>query len=992
MLKMWLAMALTLAGALMSAGSARAMDPQLPLHAMVIDHWSVEQGLPQITVLSMAEDRAGFLWITTQTAIARFDGEGFTTFDRAATGLDTAMLEATWADPQGRVWFGGRHGLLREDAGHFVALGGPHIHAIIDAGDGTPLLATATGLARVRDGRIQPLPAYHGPVFSLLRVGDTLWLGGMGQVCRLDADNLAAPPACIAGAGADAPVMHLAHTTSGLWLGLHNGLWQLSGHRLERTGLGQGLDTTRIESLLADRSGSVWIATADTLFRRLPDGTLTHASDSAIARKPWVQAMLEDRSGNLWLGTHTRGLYRVWDGWTRRVSSADGLSDPLTWSVLDAADGGVLIGTNSGLAEFAGGRLRALPQYQSLTDPSVYELARDGQGRLWIGTRAGVSVFAHGRNVTPKPLTALDRWQINDVREVAPGDIWIGTSGGLYRWYAGVLTRLDSGRSALDSVIRSIYVDAPGLVYVGSGDGVQEWRDSKMTHPAWAAPLRGRFVTYVTRLGPGLLGVATNDAGIGVVHNGQLRMTDHTDGMPGDNAWTLNVLDGYLYVGSNAGAWRLPLAQLPLPGSPWHRIRPQMIAGELRATGVHNAPCCNGGAGSRSLVMGDAIWFATTDGALRIDTHKLSVPQSPAAVIESVEHEGRQHRGERFDLRAGARDLAIHYTAPYLRMGKISFRYQLEGYDTQWQDAADRRTVFYTHLPPGDYRFRVAANVAGAEGYGAPAQVMVHVAPFWYERLAVQVAAGLLAILALYFLLGWRARTQRRRNQQLEAQVARRTEQLAEAFERLRVTNLALAEASQTDQLTALHNRRYLLSRVAEIFLPGSSVGVLQIDLDHFKQVNDNYGHAVGDGVLRTMGRLLAAARRESDITARWGGEEFLLLLRDVDVAAVWQIAERLRATVAAQAFADGRGGTIRLTCSIGFSLYSLTAGASGEAFQLVLELADMALYRAKARGRNTCMGLLAVGELPAQALQPPLAPHLQALLGDGHLVWHRGS
>lgn len=990
MSRLLLAVALTVAVGLCPARLAWALDPQLPFHALVLDHWSAEQGLPQITVLAMAEDRAGFLWISTQTAIARFDGAGFVTYDRAATGMDTSMLDAAWADAHGQVWFGGPQGLLRHGADGFVRLGGGEVNAIIDAGDGTPLLATANGLARVRDGRIEPLPGYSGPAISLLRVGDTLWVGGIGRLCRLDAAHLTLAPVCVAEHGRSAVITRLAHTADGLWLGTRMGLQRLVGGRIVPAGLGHGLDSTRIESLLADRDGSLWIGTAPALFRRTASGVLERAAADTIADKPWVQALFEDRAGDLWLGTHTRGVYRVWNGWTRRVSTADGLSDALVWSVLGGDDGRVLIGTNSGVDEFDGQQVRPLLRGAALADPSAYELARDRRGRLWVGTRAGVSVYERGRDVTPKPLAQLGRWQINDVREVAADDIWIATSRGLYRWHADALTRLDPGAHARAAIVRGVYVAGPGHVYVGTGDGVQEWRDGHMTQPAWAAQLRGRFVTRIASLGPGLLGVATNDAGIGVMRAGQLRMTGREEGLPSDNAWTLDVLDGYLYVGSNAGAWRLPLAQLPMPGTPRRQVRPQMIAGELRATSVHNSPCCNGGAGSRSLVQGDAIWFATTDGALRVDTRKLDTPQPPAARIDAIEHAGREYPGTGFELRAGARDVAIRYTAPYLRMGKVGFRYQLEGYDAQWQDAGARRTVFYTHLPPGDFRFRVMAQVAGSAGFGPPAEVSIRVQPYWYERTLVRAATLLLALVALYVLLGWRARRTRRQNLRLEAQVARRTEQLADALDRLRATNLALAEASQTDQLTSLHNRRYLLSCMPDLLATGDSVGVLQIDLDDFKHVNDTYGHAVGDEVLRDLGRLLAAARRDSDITARWGGEEFLLVLRQVGAAEALRIAERLRRDIAAHQFANGRGGVIHLTCSIGFSLHPLTAHAGSEAFDAVLELADVALYQAKADGRNTCVGLLAAGDLPVAALHAPFAPQLQVLLAAGHLTWLR--
>ncbi|MBQ4854876.1 diguanylate cyclase [Rhodanobacter sp. B2A1Ga4] len=973
---------------------AAAMDPHTPFHTFVVDHWSVEQGLPQITVLGMAEDRAGFLWLSTQAAVARFDGTHFTTFDRASTGVDTSMLSAAWADPQGQVWFGGARGLLRERDGHFTAWDGDAVNAITDAGDGTPLLATSHGLAQLHNDRITPLAGYAGAAFSLLRDGKVLWVGGSGHLCRLD--PAIDPPAmtCMQPTRADhRPVLinHMALVRGSVWLGTQVGLMRVDGDRIVPAGLSPELDTASIESLLTDRDGTLWISTVQALYRRLPDATLERVADSDIARHPWVRALHEDRAGNLWMGTQIGGLYRAWNGWTRSVSTRDGVLDSLVWSIVRAPDGKIVFGTNSDVETFDGKRAQPLIPGSALPNPSAYELYYDRRGRLWVGTRAGVAVYERGRNVTPPALSALDGRQINDIREVADDDFWIGTSGGLYRLQQGSLSRADPAATAAASIIRWILPLAADHLYLGTEDGVRELRHGRVEDPAWAAPLRGHFVTRVVMLKPGMLGIATTDAGIGVMQDGRLRMTGQRDGLPSDNAWTLDVLDGDLYVGSIAGAWRLPLAQLPLPGSPPRRVMPQLLAGEERATALHNTRCCNGGAGSRSLIDGDAIWYSTTDGALRLDTRALDKqPKPPQAMIESIEHGDRQFPGQPFDLRQGARDLAVYYTAPYLRVGALRFRYKLEGYDADWQDAGARRVVYYTHLPPGHYRFRVAAALPSAPDFGPEADLAIQVRPYWHERVSVRVAAILLLCLALFLLVRWSMRRQRRRNAWLEAEVDQRTEQLVRALERLRVTNLALAEESHTDTLTALHNRRYLLARLPEVLSGEACAGVVQIDVDYFKQINDNYGHAVGDEVLRKLGRLLIKAQRGSDMSVRWGGEEFLLLLKDVDAAGVMAIAERLRHDIAAQEFANGRGGRIRLTCSIGFSMHPLATQVDKTSFDAALELADLALYRAKQDGRDTCVGLVVTAPLSAEILHAPLAPQLGALLASGWLRWLR--
>lgn len=984
---------LALAVCMLVVRPAHALGPDIPFHALVLDHWSVEQGLPQISVSGMAEDRAGFLWVNTQSAVARFDGHRFVAFDRRNTGVDTSMQTSLWADPHGAVWFGGVHGLLRESNGRFTSLGGPAIHAIIGDGDGSPLLATSKGLAGVVNDKVVPLAGYEGAAYSLLRDGHTLWIGGLGRVCHRDFASAAAVITCVRQdlpEGDALPITHLAKAGGTLWLGTHAGLLRLDGKRIVAAGLTPELDKSSIESLLADRSGNLWIGTVQALYRRTLHAGLERIDDD-IGHHPWVQALFEDGAGNLWMGTRIGGLYRVWNGWTRSLSKPEGMADALVWSVVRAPTGQLVIGTNSGVEMAEDNHTHVIIPGRDLPNPSAYELYYDHRGRLWVGTRAGVAVYAGDQRVTPAALSALSRWQINVIREVADGDIWIGTTGGLYRWYHGQLSRLDKGATAAASTIRAILPLAPGHVYLGTEDGVREWRDGKLTQPAWAKPLAGHFVSRLAMLQPGMLAVATADAGIGILRDGRLRMLGQAEGLPSDNAWTLDVLDGELYVGSISGVWRLPLAKLSQPGMSARRLVVQRLAGEDRETSLHSARCCNGGGGARSLVDGKLIWYATNNGLLSVDTRAVGTePDSPAAMIESVGDDGRQISHHMLVLAPGKRDLAIHYTAPYLRIGTLAFRYQLVGYDQGWQDAGERRVAFYTHLPPGNYQFRVAAELAGARAFGPAAEFSLRVEPFWYERELVRVLAIVLLCIALILLIVWITRRQRRRQAWLETQVNQRTEQLTRALERLRQANLALAEESQTDTLTALHNRRYLLSHLSTVLLSEERIGVLQIDIDHFKHINDRYGHAVGDTVLRELGQLLAEARRDSDITVRWGGEEFLLILRNVDTVGVQRIAERLRHDVEQRHFKDDRGGRIPLTCSIGFSMHPLAAHVDRATFDAAVELADMALYRAKQDGRNACVGLLVNRLLSDEILATPLAPQLDELLAAGRLRWLR--
>ena len=173
--------------------------------------------------------------------------------------------------------------------------------------------------------------------------------------------------------------------------------------------------------------------------------------------------------------------------------------------------------------------------------------------------------------------------------------------------------------------------------------------------------------------------------------------------------------------------------------------------------------------------------------------------------------------------------------------------------------------------------------------------------------------------------------------------------------DRLRAQRVALSEAerrAQTDPLTGVLNRRSLIERLeaacARAKARGLPIALLFIDLDHFKQINDTFGHQAGDACLRAIIDPIHAELRQSDVIGRYGGEEFVVILSSADAAAATPIAQRILERVAAVRV-DGYGNPIRVTCSIGIAT-SDTLGIWGEP---LLAQADAAVYVAKRSGRN---------------------------------------
>ena len=209
----------------------------------------------------------------------------------------------------------------------------------------------------------------------------------------------------------------------------------------------------------------------------------------------------------------------------------------------------------------------------------------------------------------------------------------------------------------------------------------------------------------------------------------------------------------------------------------------------------------------------------------------------------------------------------------------------------------------------------------------------------------------------------------------------------------LRRTNGVLQEASLTDPLTGLRNRRYFSATIeADVgqTLRSHADGrdphtrdlvFYLIDADNFKDVNDQFGHDVGDKVLIEMARRLSSSIRHSDVLVRWGGEEFLIVSRYTDRSEAELLAQRVLASVADAPFCVGAAGEgIYRTCSLGWAAFPWIPGdPRAVTYDEVLTLADRGLHQAKQSGRNRAVGMLpASGKLPPTTVAGLHSPNLQ--------------
>ena len=961
--------------ALLACLPAFALDPGKAFHHYVRNVWSIQQGLPQITVQAIVQDHQGYIWVATQAGLARFDGARFTSFTpENEVALPGIWIRSLMVDSGGRVWIGTYKGVAVYENGRFRTIPmadskqypALDIHAMIED-EGRIVAATTSGVFDLVDGKLVHRAGSPSPATSLLKNADGLWIGTMGGAFRQQGNKaalLALPQNMEKGL-----VTRLAEAQGKIWAGTSLGLMVRSGDQWVAASDNPVLHNSPTTMLYQDRDRTLWVASNAGL-ARLRDGGLTEViPEKNPASIKGVIAAFEDRERNLWFGSQWGGLARLWNGSTRRLSIAEGLSEPIVWSVARAPDGRTWVGTNDGLSVFDGEKYTHVLRGDQLPHPHAYNLLADAD-RIWVGTRRGLVLWRGGKIEAPAALAPMATAQINGIVRDKAGIMWFPTSDGLFRLDGEQLTRYGKEEGLGDIRIRQIRELKDGRMLVATQDGLYELKAGKFIRIGLDNGLpKGLDVTAVAELRNGALVIGTLNEGLYMFNGQKWTEFDRTSGLPANTAFFLTEdTAGYLWTAGIRGITRAPLAEMRLVESGKAKmVNAEMILNERgdRRSGEQGF-CCNGAGNAKGFLdPAGVLWLPSRDGVVTLDTLGLAKnTTAPTAVIERVRvlDKWQDVRGNKnLKLPKDARDLAFEFTAlSFQDPVSVVLRYRLQGYDKDWREleAHVPRSVNYTNLPAGKYIFEIKASNNADVWNKAPARLEFSIAPNFYET--GWFVGLLLALVAGVIYAGYRLQRRAHDKQRalLEQQVAERTQQL-------HVANLALELASQTDPLTGLHNRRYLSNQIPadlafyerENRRTGSSDNTLLfalVDIDHFKRINDTYGHKAGDRVLQQVSEVLRRQVRVGDYLVRWGGEEFLLVCRPSTHQFVPVLGERIRRAMADHCFDLGDGVHVSLTCSIGLAESGLYLnGLQSVGWEQLVELADAALYWVKENGRN---------------------------------------
>lgn len=934
-------------------------------------------GLGAVTVTSMAQGSEGFLWIGTQTGLFRYDGARARKMAEVESITGHYIVDMVIA-PDGTPWFAGNRGIAHYRDGRFEQL--PIPASAMPLATGCQIMAVdSRGVVFVllfNHGilRIDPenpsnalvlgeeAGIKENPLGIVRADDDTIWFTEGTRLAHLKTMSTKVevdPRIRIPRERVVALVIDGART---MWLRTATKLAQLDPRQhkitLESIGIGPTDEEQGKPSL--DYSGGLLVPTSTGLYWHDQGHWRVITDQQGIASND-IQFALEDREGTLWVGGSGTGLDRLpgihqWSNWT----TSEGLPDNTTWATLRDHKGRLWVSTARGIAVWEG----QVHRWKKIESPSghlrsdVHQIQLAGDGAVWALTVTGAILKIDPDDFSTAMQASYWGRPFQMIYAAPDGKIWATSRQHVLRFNAGTPGEYPTdfplpGTGGNDLTFLSfspegkLWAASAGTVYRLEGNG---WKTVAKEG------LQGQAITSLYALSDHEAWVAYND----VVAVSRILINEDGTTRSEHFKWDLFIVGRdsqrrLWFDGTNGLMILWPDGQRQAlnreEGLVWDDVSPW--------TGVREE--------------NDGSFIIATSRGLAHYRPASSVPSGKRTnvLLTSVILGGQERRANEQPLvKPSEGALTVEFTPLVLDdPERVSCLYQLRGLEKQATETR-LREVRYGGLPAGQYEFWVQCQDPDSRIASASATFRFRVLPYPWQTWWARGAAAVLMLGCFWGFVSLRTRALVRRRLELEQAVEQRNAELIEK-------NKELEDISLTDPLTGTRNRRYFYETISTDIAqalrshlktidgelppgPRQELIFALVDIDRFKRVNDEFGHAAGDRLLQEVATRILSVMRRSDDLVRWGGEEFLLVCRTTDRENAPMLFARVLAAIRDVPFDVGNGVEVHKTCSIGWAPYPWLKDDVGHlSIENVIELADKAMYMAKREGRNRSCGVV---------------------------------
>lgn len=918
------------------------------------------QGLGNLNIAGLVQDRTGFLWVGTQNGLYRYDGSQFQGYGEEQ-GLPDRMIQTLFISPDGTLWVASSTSLFfQQRNGKFAEIQPakpgdqflPSAGTIFASNKPNEVVAVVkNGAIRLRKTSedhwvVEPLHLDGNTIESALYTPDgALWYGCDSDLCRLSEGKTTRMRASLGLPEEEWTNLLLARNGQ-IWIrgDLHTGEIDPRTLRFKAHDLPGSSASEAYPILVEDAQGRILTPQGPSLAMWEKDRWRMVTGRNGLSRFE-IQDLFVDREGSVWISVVGHGLKRWvgqdrWEGYT----AADGLSDDLVWAALRDRKGRLWVGTESGVDLIPAGQTtpRAWSQV-GITTTRVGGLVESADGAVWTGSAAGALVRIDGNT-----LHAM-QWKLPETYNVGVDgqqNIWAATNAGLYElnadWKHSTPTRVDDAVFGnTRQRFSDLCTDSLGRVWTTGEQGLFV-HDGGGWHKIDLGSAGSNFdVVAIDRRGYVWAAGASQDLTRLNIEDYRVTEAKHIGRPPLLSQQVVSLMvdhRGWLWVGQDTGLsvfdggnWR---SYTQDDGLLWNDTDSFALAED----------------------SDQSIWIGTSGGLSHLLTPENAPPGIPQAPAFSQVIYGSKAIGNGSSVDWSSSSLEISMALLSFRGTQdAGIRYRLVGgQSSQWEETRDLE-VNYEHLSPGNYEFQVAEVDQTGHLISPTATYSFHILPRWWQRRDLQIALALMALAIL--ILTWRKRVGAlvEQKKHLETAVKLRTSDLEKEKGELMRTREQMRHYAEHDDLTGLWNHRIIVERlrieVDRSRREGLPVSIVLADLDYFKRINDTFGHPAGDQVLKEASAIFQRMVRTYDWVGRYGGEEFLLILPGSGFVHARQRADELRIAIQEACVKDG-DTAIPLTASFG-----VASGFPASHEELIRE-ADEALYKAKNSGRNRVVAI----------------------------------
>ena len=705
-------------------GTAEALNPNQKITQYSLTQWGHRDGLPSTTIYAIAQTPDGFLWLGTSDGLVRFDGLRFVRIPLSKTDdMAFGRVQALKVDRTGAMWIGTESGNLVRMEGRSMKIAGfdMPIISIRENADSTILVETSVHLLRLDPHSMQ------------LKSGNLDAIGGDHDLQR------------------DSP--SLGHSIKDkTFVCPQCASLDITSSILKYTNLGQD----QIRMAMRDNDGNVWIATKEGGVLRVarrsngsfhPTPEIDRLSANEGLSNDSVWDIFEDREHNLWIATQN-GLNRLRDDKVSIITRRTGLLSDNISSLVSASDG-IFAGSNLGLNKVT------TTHSETVLHGSIFSLARASDGSLFFATSLGLSQLKGGK-ARLVPL-GVDTTHITVLSQGSPRELWLyDLDKGLYRWREGHTASRVTDRALLNKSVSVMASDSRGRMWLGLTTGEIVFYDGVGFRTFTKVDnLPGGVLHSISAGSDGSVWIAS-EQGLALFTGNRFASWSRKNGLPGNRVlWAVPTPAGRLWVGYNKGIASMRVEDLRHAASDLHFLVPYDFYDD--GDGLRANPELRGST-PVTVAPDGRIWLTTSEGLATIDpTHiRKNLLPPPVQVLQLTADDADVDLKNSITLPPHTHRIEINYSGLSLTdPRKVTFRYRLIGFDSQWSQASTRRFSTYTNLPPGKYRFEVMAANEDGVWNEIPDTLAFTLSPAIYQTkyfLALCIVALMLASILLFRL------------------------------------------------------------------------------------------------------------------------------------------------------------------------------------------------------------------------------------------------